>query len=595
LKEVDNYNAFKASIWYTKTMNTKRIKRNILNSITTKLAFVLIVFTCVPLVIMTTFSINDSKKQMENIIINTNVSQMHWVGVDGEEKITSLNNIMFSLMADQQIAEYSKEDTISDDMILQMQKYIFNEILSTYSGNIDLIKSVSVSLKNVNKSFVLYNEQPKITSSTLDINDENKYTTLYTYNPSDFSMIRSINDFNTHEILGAVSIDADWKVFDSIIGSLKDNPESNVLIMGKDGSVYYNPFNAVISDDMRRQISEMSSQEKPTVYENIDSQYVFIEPLNSDYLVFVKIVPQSLVLKGIEENIIFLLFVILGLLLLIVIASFSLAKKLTAPVLHLVDEVSSFFYDNDMYKDLHLDEIDTLQMQFIDIIKSQYKMQMNTKNAQIKALQAQINPHFLQNTLQAIGGIAIMRDVPEIYEVITALSNNIWYAHNGNKTHDLVTIEKELEAVNNYLLIQKFRFKDKIQTQIEVDPDLEDCLIPFFVLQPIAENSFEHGFIKKSGECNLHIKIQKHGNDIKFTVEDDGVGISESEERKIQNIFNLEPADIINMEDSFALANIQARVVARYDKPYGVSIVKSDVSGTIIELLLPYIKGGESI
>jgi sensor histidine kinase YesM len=158
-----------------------------------------------------------------------------------------------------------------------------------------------------------------------------------------------------------------------------------------------------------------------------------------------------------------------------------------------------------------------------------------------------------------------------------------------------VTIEKELEAVNNYLLIQKFRFKDKIQTQIEVDPDLEDCLIPFFVLQPIAENSFEHGFIKKSGECNLHIKIQKHGNDIKFTVEDDGVGISESEERKIQNIFNLEPADIINMEDSFALANIQARVVARYDKPYGVSIVKSDVSGTIIELLLPYIKGGESI
>jgi two-component system sensor histidine kinase YesM len=300
LKEVDNYNAFKASIWYTKTMNTKRIKRNILNSITTKLAFVLIVFTCVPLVIMTTFSINDSKKQMENIIINTNVSQMHWVGVDGEEKITSLNNIMFSLMADQQIAEYSKEDTISDDMILQMQKYIFNEILSTYSGNIDLIKSVSVSLKNVNKSFVLYNEQPKITSSTLDINDENKYTTLYTYNPSDFSMIRSINDFNTHEILGAVSIDADWKVFDSIIGSLKDNPESNVLIMGKDGSVYYNPFNAVISDDMRRQISEMLSQEKPAVYENIDSQYVFIEPLDSDDLLFVKIVPPSLVLKGIE-------------------------------------------------------------------------------------------------------------------------------------------------------------------------------------------------------------------------------------------------------------------------------------------------------
>ncbi|MDF2840615.1 MAG: sensor histidine kinase, partial [Clostridia bacterium] len=153
------------------------------------------------------------------------------------------------------------------------------------------------------------------------------------------------------------------------------------------------------------------------------------------------------------------------------------------------------------------------------------KLKELAAKAEIKALQAQINPHFLFNALNTI--ISFLRTNPdEARELIVNLSTYLRY--NIEETSTLVDISKELQQVKAYVEIEKARFGDKLNVTYDIDENIQ-IKIPSLIIQPLVENSIKHGILKGSGSGNVRIEIKrKNCNDVDIAIEDDGIGISQT-------------------------------------------------------------------
>jgi two-component system, sensor histidine kinase YesM len=237
------------------------------------------------------------------------------------------------------------------------------------------------------------------------------------------------------------------------------------------------------------------------------------------------------------------------------------------------------------------DEIGTLERRFNsmlrrirELIQIEYKAKIQMRTAQVKALQAQINPHFLHNALQSIGGLALSRNVPEINEHVRAISDLFRYTILMKS--DLVTVADELEHVGNYLNIQQLRFGDMMAIRIEADDDCLLCPIPKFSLQPIVENCFVHGLEGKMGQWSVSIRVERLLGEVEITIADNGVGIDEVPLEEIR--MRLEGGeDESKKGGSIGLHNVQARIRLLLGEEYGLFVSSVRGEGTTVRLLLP--------
>lgn len=220
--------------------------------------------------------------------------------------------------------------------------------------------------------------------------------------------------------------------------------------------------------------------------------------------------------------------------LLAIILSVLIAYFTTKPIIRLTRSMKAVEHLNfNVGVDkLRSDEIGTLERRFNsmlqkikELVQIEYKSKIEKRTAQLKAMQAQINPHFLYNALQSIGGVALSRNAPEIYEYVRALSELFRYTIKMKS--DLVTVADEIEHVTNYLQIQKLRFQDTIHIQIDIEEDCGIYELPKFILQPIVENCFVHGLEGQMGQWMITIRVEKMMDEIEISIEDNGLGIDE--------------------------------------------------------------------
>lgn len=166
------------------------------------------------------------------------------------------------------------------------------------------------------------------------------------------------------------------------------------------------------------------------------------------------------------------------------------------------------------------------------LIEDEYQREIEVKNAQLLALQAQINPHFLNNTLHMIGGMALKKKAPEIYDVTRVIGDLLRYAIGSEDR--TVPIADELTHTRNYLFIQERRFAGRCTIALHSDPDALEGRLPKFTLQPIVENAFEHGLQRKPGNWRLEIRIRRIGGRIALLVQDEGAGMLADELYRIR-------------------------------------------------------------
>ncbi|OGO80861.1 MAG: hypothetical protein A2Y21_04160 [Clostridiales bacterium GWC2_40_7] len=246
------------------------------------------------------------------------------------------------------------------------------------------------------------------------------------------------------------------------------------------------------------------------------------------------------------------------------------------------------------------DEIGTLEGDFnhmvntIDrLIKEIYeseirnqRIQNEKKEAEINALQGQINPHYLFNTLETIRLNLVIKGDRKTANIVKLFADSFRNCLESGK--EMVTIAEELRFVENFFLIQVYRFGSKINLVVNIQKELLEVLIPKLLIQPVVENAAYHGLEPKDGDGNIWITAEKKGKTLCIYISDDGVGIDdENMERLKQSIYSNAETNKTRSGTGMALRNVHNRLQLIYGEEYRLTIKSRKNAGTIVELNLP--------
>jgi two-component system sensor histidine kinase YesM len=215
------------------------------------------------------------------------------------------------------------------------------------------------------------------------------------------------------------------------------------------------------------------------------------------------------------------------------------------------------------------------------LIDEVYTSQIVRKEAELKALQAQINPHFLYNTLDVIYWTAKVEHAPKTAEVVQALAR--LFKLGLNQGNEMTTVARELEHLENYLVIQRVRFEVPPEVSIDVDADLLGCLTPKLVLQPLVENAFVHALAGLDRPGSIRIAGRLVPRDatalMVFTVEDNGVGM---EAQRVSQVLSGVAAS-----ETYGLKNVNEVIRLTFGAEYGLAIESTPGSGTKVTVRMP--------
>lgn len=227
----------------------------------------------------------------------------------------------------------------------------------------------------------------------------------------------------------------------------------------------------------------------------------------------------------------------------------------------------------------------TIQGMIENIVSLNQKMIEEEKalsKEKLKALQHQINPHFMNNVLQSIKALAIAGETEKISEISTALGKVM--AYSVYRPYDVVTLEEELEHVRNYLHVQNIRYDNRILYTVECSEELKETPILKLTLQPIIENAIEHG-LGVSGKEMVALSVEAEGDDVYIIIYDSGKGISKEKMEELRE--DLYAGRHYERGKSVGILNVNARLKKQYGNPYGIELNSKEGTGTTVIVKLP--------
>jgi len=230
------------------------------------------------------------------------------------------------------------------------------------------------------------------------------------------------------------------------------------------------------------------------------------------------------------------------------------------------------------------DNLNIMAVKIQELIAENVREQQNLQKSEMKALQAQITPHFLYNTFDTIVWLAEEKKNDQVISITRAFSS--FFRISLNKGKDYLKVSEEFEHVRSYLTIQKIRYRDILDYEIEYMPEMADCQILKLVLQPIVENALYHGIKNKRGRGLLSVKGWRENNRLCFSVEDNGIGMTEE---KLANIMeqisgSADPEDLNNV---YGLYNVNKRLELYYDSSTKLKITSRYHEGTTVYFSVP--------
>ena len=381
---------------------------------------------------------------------------------------------------------------------------------------------------------------------------------------------------------------------EGILDEIKTVPEETILVFNDQNEVmvadYGTDWNmdAGVVEGIRRELAEGERKEA-----SYDDQFWFYRSVSGGKMQILLTIPNQTIVDALFPTVASSIFVAIIAVLASIVCSVVYSKAISRPIRELSEEMKTITLNEYSGSTLESreDEIGILQDSFNhmitrnkELIAQQYQAKLEKRNAQLRALQAQINPHFMYNTLQVIGGMALEKDAPEVYSVTLALSDILRYSLNFSK--EMVCLEEEVEYLKSYVMIQNERFGGKVQLKLELEPDTRKCLIPKLILQPLAENSFEHGLLNKAGDWLLTVEshITPEG-DLLICIKDNGIGFDSERLAQIREKIELDTVKALNSGSHIGLANVHARIKLRSAKEgHGVSIDSSPETGTTVSV-----------
>jgi two-component system, sensor histidine kinase YesM len=234
------------------------------------------------------------------------------------------------------------------------------------------------------------------------------------------------------------------------------------------------------------------------------------------------------------------------------------------------------------------ENINVMSAKINDLINKVYKSEIAQKEAELVALQMQINPHFLFNTLEVLKMMAEIEEQHKISDAIASLGNLMRY--NLTKSEDMVYLKDEIENTRDYVNIQKLLLNDRLKVTYSIEAAHMLYRVPNLIIQPIIENSIFHGYINRTDDLLIKINTVTKDEDIIIMVSDNGSGISENRIMQIRKCLNNPDQKRIlhGRGHGLALTNINNRIKLKYGDKYGIDIESQPGYGTTVFLSFPY-------
>jgi two-component system, sensor histidine kinase YesM len=375
--------------------------------------------------------------------------------------------------------------------------------------------------------------------------------------------------------------------------------EESVMIVDQAGNLMTGVGKDIYTKSAKdRQFQEVLKQEKEgnsilTIHgKQVLVSYSAINNLGWKVLYSVPILSLTKDINSIKTVII---FIIIACLLLSIPLMILLSFYLTLPLKNLLSSMKRFQKGNfqERIEIRNRDEIGDLSRGYNSMVASikqliddSYILQIKEKEAEFNALQAQINPHFLYNTLEMIYWEAEAANQTHIGEMVISLSR--LFRLSLNKGNNYTSLAKEKEFIENYLILQKMRFKDDLNYSIQIEDNILNFTVLKLILQPFVENAILHGFGKKRGKVTLSIQGMRKEDHLYFKIEDDGIGMEPETLQKIVENEHEDPTRISQESGGYAINNINKRLALYYKDNYKLKFTSELGKGTIVEILVPF-------
>ncbi|MEK4346548.1 cache domain-containing sensor histidine kinase [Paenibacillus sp. FSL P4-0184] len=564
-------------------------------SFRSKLFLVFVLVTIIPMMLFVYFSFELTKSKLTDQIYINMMNSTAQINKNLENKLDSYEHISASIYLDNRLATYLTSEYQDDPSYLDVYQYIGNRIDTVMAAYPDF------------GSVFIYSDNPSLPKDNYyikPVTPEVKETELYKQlmqshgniihlsspqsqdNPAMFTLARLLNNNRNQYPYGILV----FEISESVIYSLmeKEAGGKDIFIVNDKGLILSAAdkqlLNTSLPEMLDRSFDELPSGRFDTTYKG-EKAFAVYNTLTNGWKT-VSIFPYDSIIqdaKSLSELIIkiSLGFIVVALLLIYITASmFSKRIRMLIRMIRRLER-GDFNPTNDEY--LGNDEIGQLHFAFKQmttrlksLITEVYQKELQNKEAELDLLQAQINPHFLYNTLGSISSLALKHQDTRIQDLVLHLAK--FYRISLNKGKSILTINEELKLTQSYNAIQLIRFKG----QLNITYNIDEAILPYstvkLALQPFVENAVLHAVWNQESPLNIHIKGVVEDSDIILSVIDDGMGMSRE---TLHTLLDDKPGR------GYGISNVDRRIKLRFGEHYGVTVFSRLGIGTTVQIRLP--------
>lgn len=568
----------------------------------------MLLLTTLPVLLITRQATVTMRNSVEREMIGANESRMLWADQYLSELIQQIDMLFYTLQINERLME-GLEEIESPDPEVQFRaaEYIRETLTRSFYANSHKVDELTLYFHAGRRAVSV-----SYTSSGLtryqDIREgpwrrmlEGPVNLYFKEENETVSAYHSINRFRDRELLGGFSVKINKKVWQEVGTILGSHGEGSVYIFNDEGEMLSGSTPDADYRGLPALAESTDPEQRGLRFIRDGENWIFTKPIAGGQLSLVKIIPLEVLDRSAARVIGAGIIVGFLFILLTVPLSVLLAFRISRPIIDLAEtmqknDLSSFHLHPVRGRDeigLLEEGYNSLMKRLRELVEEEYQRELELRDARILALQSQINPHFLHNTLQLMGGMALSRKAPEIYEVTRVIGELLRYSLSSES--DLVTLREELKHTNNYLFIQQLRFEDRCTVKMTVDESVLDCPLPRFTLQPLVENSFDHGLQNRQGPWELEIRVKRLGKNVGLLVYDNGSGIPRERIGKIRRDL-AEPFSLGRKKSGpdepvekrgIGLANVNARIRLVFGPDYGLRLFSRPEEGTLAVVMMP--------
>ncbi|MCF7754118.1 sensor histidine kinase [Paenibacillus xylanexedens] len=564
-------------------------------SFRSKLFMVFVLVTIIPMMLLVYFSYELTKTKLtEQIYINMTNSTAQ-ITKNLENKLDSYEHISASIYLDNRLANYLTNEYQDDPSYLDVYNYIGNRIDTVMAAYPDFdsafIYSDNPSLPKDN--YYIRPITPEVQDTELFHKLQQSYgniihlSTPQTENgPAMFTLARLLNNNSNQYPYGMLV----FQISESVIYSLmeKEAGGKDIFIINDKGMILSSAdkqlINTSLPELLHQNFDETPSGRFDTTYQSVKALAVY-NTLKNGWRT-VSIFPYDSIIKdakSLSQLIIKISLGFIGVALLLIYITASLFSNRIRTLIRMIRRIERGDFNPTHEEQMGSDEIGQLHFAFEQmttrlksLVTEVYQKELQSKEAELDLLQAQINPHFLYNTLGSISSLAVKHQDPQIQDMVLHLAK--FYRISLNKGKSILTINEELKLTQSYNAIQLIRFKGKLNIIYTIDQSILPYSTVKLALQPFVENAVIHALWNQDRPLNIHIKGVIENNSIILSVIDDGMGMRRE---KLEALFEEKEGR------GYGISNVDRRIKLKFGEYYGVKVYSKLGMGTTVQIRLP--------